>query len=345
LTNQNPASAVPDFHVVPGVVVSDILGRGRDKVMDAVREAYLLHEKGESVNPDSYFLQFPDDPKSRVIALPARIGGDVRRIGVKWISSFPRNTASGIPRASAVLVLNDYDTGYPVACLESAGISAARTAASAAIAAQVLQGYQARFPLSLSFVGAGVIARTILRYLSGALPWIERLSCFDIDQDSAGHLAAYGRQVAGTQVDRCSALEEALGADIVVFATTAAEPYVSADTRFRPDQLILHISLRDLAPQILLGANNVVDDVDHCLKAGTSPHLAEQLSGSREFVTGTLGSALGGGLRPDPGLPIIFSPFGLGILDIAVGELVLREALSQGRAIPIPGFFGETSRW
>lgn len=80
-------------------------------------------------------------------------------------------------------------------------------------------------------------------------------------------------------------------------------------------------------------------------QGGTSPHLAEQLSGSREFVTGTLGISLHGGLRPDPGLPIIFSPFGLGILDIAVGELVLREALSQGCAIPIPGFFGEMSRW
>jgi 2,3-diaminopropionate biosynthesis protein SbnB len=345
LTNRNLADIVPDFHVVPGVVVSDILGNERDAVMESVRDAYLLHEEGASVNPNSYFLRFPDDPQSRIIALPARLGGDVRRAGVKWISSFPRNTASGIPRASAVLVLNDYDSGYPVACLESAGISAARTAASASIAAQVLRGYQARVPLSLSFVGAGVIARTILQYLSGAVPSLERVSCFDIDQDSACHLAAFGRQVAGWRVDSSSALEEALGADIVVFATTAAEPYVSAGTRFRPDQLILHISLRDLAPQILLSANNVVDDVDHCLKARTSPHLAEQLSGSREFVTGTLGSALRDGLRPDPSLPIIFSPFGLGVLDIAVGELVLREALSQGRAILIPGFFGETSRW
>jgi 2,3-diaminopropionate biosynthesis protein SbnB len=345
LTNQNPASTIPNFHVVPGVVVSDILGKQRDAVMESVRDAYVLHEEGASVNPDSYFLRFPDDPQSRVIALPGRLGGDVRRVGMKWISSFPRNTASGIPRASAVLVLNDYDSGYPVACLESAGISAARTAASAAIAAQVLQGYQARAPLSLSFVGAGVIARTVLHYLSGAVPSIERLSCFDIDQDSALHLAACGRQVTGWQVGCSSALEEALGADIVVFATTAAEPYVSAGTRFRPGQLILHISLRDLAPQILLNANNVVDDVDHCLKARTSLHLAEQLFGSREFVTGTIGGALRDGLRPDASLPIIFSPFGLGILDIAVGELVLREALSQGRAIPIPGFFGETSRW
>ena len=52
--------------------------------------------------------------------------------GIKWIGSFPDNVARNVPRASAVLLLNDFETGYPFACLEAAQISAARTAASAA---------------------------------------------------------------------------------------------------------------------------------------------------------------------------------------------------------------------
>ena len=65
--------------------------------------------------------------------------------------------------------------------------------------------------------------------------------------------------------------------DLVVFATVAAEPHVQEVSWFDHHPVVLHVSLRDLAPQILLASTNVVDDVEHCLKANTSPHLAEQL--------------------------------------------------------------------
>src|SRR5262245_26130540 len=130
--------AVPPFAVITGSQVQHTL-RGRYKEVVALVEAtYRLHDAGESVNPPSYFLQFPDRPTARIIALPASIGGQVRVDGLKWVSSFPENVSAGIPRASAVLILNDRDTGYPFACLEGSIISATRTAALAACAADWL---------------------------------------------------------------------------------------------------------------------------------------------------------------------------------------------------------------
>ena len=76
--------------------------------------------------------------------------------------------------------------------------------------------------------------------------------------------------------------------DLVVFATTAGEPHVTDPSWFEHHPLVLHISLRDLGPEVVLAATNIVDDVEHCLKAQTSVHLTEQFTGSRDFLAGTL---------------------------------------------------------
>ena len=126
---------MPEFSVISGAQVQQALPGRESRSWSWSRPPTGWHGAGDSVNPPSYFLRFPDRPSARIIALPASIGGQVRVDGLKWISSFPGNVAAGIPRASAVLILNDHDTGYPFACLESSIISATRTAASAALAA------------------------------------------------------------------------------------------------------------------------------------------------------------------------------------------------------------------
>ncbi|MEU9184724.1 hypothetical protein AB0D14_09185 [Streptomyces sp. NPDC048484] len=63
--------------------------------------------------------------------------------------------------------------------------------------------------------------------------------------------------------------------DLVVFATVAGAPHITGPAWFAHNPLVLHVSLRDLSPEIILSATNVVDDVEHCLKADASPHLAE----------------------------------------------------------------------
>ncbi|WNI18866.1 2,3-diaminopropionate biosynthesis protein SbnB [Actinacidiphila sp. ITFR-21] len=331
------------FDVVSGKVAKDILDTSVDAVVALVEDAYLRHDAGRTVNPDSYFLRFPDRPDARIIALPAAIDlADERTVGIKWISSFPGNVTAGIPRASAVLVLNDGATGYPVALLEAAGISAARTAASAAVAARA---FARHLPPDgrLAVVGAGVIARTVLRYLAATGYPIEELRVLDPDQASAGSLVRFAADELGLAARPAADIEDVLGAGTVVTATTAATPYI--DRALRPGQVALNISLRDFAPEVILGAQNYFDDVEHCMKADTSPHLAEQATGGRDFVDGTLADVLNGSARPDAGRGLVFSPFGLGVLDLAVGHHVLATAREQGLSLEVPDFFGETRRW
>lgn len=332
----------PAFHVIDGKTVAQILAEDPVACIEDVRSAYLEHQAGRTLNPDSYFLRFPQAPANRIIALSASLEDEQPVSGIKWISSFPGNIQSGLQRASAVLILNDAQTGYAYACLEASRISSMRTAASAVLAARWLNRQQRKIG-RLSVIGAGFIARTILDMFVSDGWQIESLEVFDQHADSAAALVRHGtgqHRLACQVVDLASALQ----ADIVVFATTAACPYV-IDQKLRPEQILLNISLRDLGPEVIAQANNILDDVEHCLKAQTSPDLAVQRYQDRSFITGTLAQLMLGEVEVSPDRATIFSPFGLGVLDLAVGRRVYQRALEQGTALPVPQFFFESNRW
>jgi N-[(2S)-2-amino-2-carboxyethyl]-L-glutamate dehydrogenase len=340
------AMSTPAFAVIPGAQVQQALEGREAAIVDLVAATYRLHSAGDSVNPPSYFLRFPDRPSSRIIALPASIGGPVGVDGLKWISSFPENVAAGIPRASAVLILNDHDTGYPFACLEASIISATRTAAMAALAAGAMLQGRPR-PARVGFFGAGLIARYIHTFLAGAGWSFDEIGVHDLSADSAagfrGHLERSGARGRVTVRDTAEALIRS--SDLVVFATVAGEPHVSELAWFEGNPLVLHVSLRDLAPEVLLASTNIVDDVEHCLKANTSPHLAEQLTGNRDFLHGTLDDVMAGRVTVPVDRPAVFSPFGLGVLDLAVGKHVYDELAGTGELHVVDDFFHELRRY
>ncbi|MFF8725413.1 2,3-diaminopropionate biosynthesis protein SbnB [Streptomyces sp. NPDC015171] len=341
-------SRAPSFSVIPGAQVHQVLTGSEDEVVATVEAAYRLHGEALTVNPDSYFLRFPDRPSSRIIALPASVGGDVDVHGIKWISSFPENVAGGLPRASAVLVLNDAANGYPFACLESSIISAARTAASAALAADRISRARGTRPTRVGFFGTGLIARYLHTYLAATGFAFDAIGVHDLSAEHAEGFTGYLRRAAGdgTEITVHDKAEDLVRAsDLVVFATVAGEPHVTDPRWFAHHPLVLHVSLRDLSPEVILSAWNAVDDIDHCLKAGTSPHLAEQRSGNRDFVAGTLYDVLTGAITPPADRPVVFSPFGLGVLDLAVAKYVYDRVRDADQLHTVPGFFHELKRY
>ncbi|KAA8697700.1 2,3-diaminopropionate biosynthesis protein SbnB [Pseudomonas caricapapayae] len=330
------------FHVVDGEVVARLLAADPLACINDVQAAYLAHEAGRTINPDSYFLRFPEAPANRIIALPASLSGEQAVSGIKWISSFPDNIETGLQRASAVLILNDPLTGYAFACLEASRISAMRTAASAVLGARWMNRHQ-RHVGRIAFIGAGFIARTILDMFVSDGWTMDVITVFDQHEDSASALVQHAAS-RHRMNSRPSDLPTALQADVVVFATTASSPYV-LEPVFQPGQLILNISLRDLGSEVIAQANNILDDVEHCLKAQTSPDLAVQQYQDRSFITGTLAQLMTGQVELSPDRASIFSPFGLGVLDLAVGQRVYRQAVAEGSALPVPKFFFESKRW
>jgi ornithine cyclodeaminase len=80
------------------------------------------------------------------------------------------------------------------------------------------------------------------------------------------------------------------------------------------------------------------------MNADTSPHLAEKIIGNRAFVTGTLTDVMKERCKLDPTRPTIFSPFGLGVLDLAVGKWIYDRAVAANEHLNIEEFFFDLQR-
>jgi ornithine cyclodeaminase len=314
--------------------------QGREKlVLEAVQKAYEIHARGASSLPHSSFLHFPDSDKDRIICLPAYLGEDYQLAGVKWIASMPDNVARGMERASAVIILNDRVTGRPKAVMEGSIISKQRTAASAALASRVLAPGE---PDAIGFVGCGPINTAVAQFLAATWPNVRRFMAFDLDPSRADVLGeALHAQIPGVHFTIAPSLQALLGScPMVAFATTAIKPYLDDLDACPAGATILHVSLRDLSADAILSNHNVVDDLDHVNRAATSIHLASERVGNTDFIHSSLGDLLLGNAQ----LPerderkIIFSPFGLGVLDLAVADLAQDKIARSGSGTIVESF-------
>lgn len=321
--------------------VDALLTSAESEVIERVAEAYRSHERGETSLPHSIFLRFPGDDTNRIIGLPAFLDGPTPTAGMKWIASFPGNLERGMSRASAAMILNSCDTGRPEAFLEASIISARRTAASAALAARELTaGGPAVAEAGL--IGCGLINLETARFLRTALPSVERFVVFDLADERARRFTeVLMERFPGVTAEVAGSMEEVLGrCRLTAFATTAIRPHVDDLSVCPAGATILHTSLRDLTANAILSADNVVDDVDHVNREGTSIDLACRETGSTDFVRCTLGRLLEGGApaKRDPEAVTVFSPFGLGILDLAVARFALDRAVEERRGTVLENF-------
>lgn len=326
--------------LVIGAAEVEVALQGREQdVLDAVQKAYETHSRGASSLPHSSFLRFPDSDKDRIICLPAYLGGDYRLAGVKWIASMPDNVGRGMERASAVMILNDRVTGRPKAMVEGSIISKQRTAASAALASKVLA---AQAPETIGFVGCGPINTAVAQFLAKTWPNADRLMAFDLDPARA---RAFGQRLLAQRPDAkfrvATSLQDLLSeCPMVAFGTTAITPYVDDLDTCPAGATILHVSLRDLSASTILSNHNIVDDLDHVNRAATSIHLASRQEGHTDFVHASLGDILLGkaNLPERDDRKFIFTPFGLGILDLAVADLVLNTLAKEGGGTLVKSF-------
>ncbi len=314
--------------------VSTIIDTLYPAIFSAIEKAYLLLGEGEALNPSSLLIWYNKNQKKRVIALPAYIGGEFKRPGLKWIASCPENIEKGLPRASALLILNDEQTGFPIAILEASKISAVRTVLSAIL---VLKYFRPNLSISsMALIGVGNIARHFLHSLHHLNWTVKTIYLYDHAKQQLQNFKHEFPQYTFIVVDTPELAIES--SEVTLLATTSTIPTLF-HLNLKPNSLILNLSLRDLSPEIILKANNIVDEIEHVLSSDTSISLAYEVNKNLSFINGTIFQLLSGLMHLDLIKPTIVSPMGLGVLDVMVGEVIYQFAQQHNIGSKIHDFF------
>jgi ornithine cyclodeaminase len=300
--------------------------------VEALRGALALHAEGKTAQPLKPYLRWRENGHiaDRIIAMPGYVGGETAMAGIKWIGSKHDNpSVRGIERASAVIVLNDPETHFPVAIMEGGEVSGQRTAGVTVLAAE----YLARSDFgAVALIGCGFIGRLHALGLLESFASVRSLHLFDLDERAARALADELSERVDVTV--CSSAEEAVRAgELVVPCTVADTPYIELDW-IAPGTFVSNISIMDVRPEAYLGVDKLlVDDWDQANREKkTINQLVLEGKLSREALHGELGDVVRGARpgREDPDERIMLNPMGMAIEDVACAAAVYRQARERG---------------
>jgi len=183
-----------------------------DRIIVAIET--MFREKGEGRTEMPPKPGIHPRPDSFIHAMPAYIPS-LHSAGMKWVSGFPENIAKGLPYISGLIVLNDPDTGLPVAVMDCTWITAKRTGAATAVAAKYLARPDSR---TIGILGCGVQGRSNLEALRVLFP-VERVMAYDVRADARDLFAKEMAAKFGVDVRPAGSPREAVsGCDVVVTA-------------------------------------------------------------------------------------------------------------------------------
>ena len=312
-------------------------GLDMSAAMGDVEEVYRLHVTGDCVLPGKIVLHWgddsPEEKETHINVMPGYLGGRLDVAGLKVIASFVHNPmARGLPRASALVVLHDTETGLPLSVMDGTLISAVRTGAATGVAAKYLARTDVR---RVGLIGTGVQNRTQLMALQVARPDLRRVAVFDLRRDSAEAFSAEMAQRLGLEVTVAGSAEQAVrGAGIVVTATTTIKPIVR-DGWLAQGSFYAHVSGYECEYDVIRRAGKVVVDdweqVKHRMASTVALMWHDGLFADEDLYA-ELGEVVVGqkpGREQDSEV-IVFSPIGMGLYDIAVADRIYGTALRQG---------------
>lgn len=348
--------------------------KNMDQCVEAMEDLLVTLNKGDyvmaGVNHNSHGAQviFPDDPQfegmpknaddRRFMAMPAYLGGKYQMAGMKWYGSNCENKASGLPRSILMMMLNDKDTGAPLALMSANLVSCYRTGAIPGVGAKYLARKDSE---TVTIIGPGVMGRTCLLAFLSVCP---KITTVKVKGRRLRSLHAFEEFVKKEcpqiqQVIVCDSMEEAVkDSDIICVTSTAPVkeidfPYIAEDWVKKGALICLPSAARFDDDFLINRCKKVVDnyklyeawaeefpypsyEMVQIIGSKFTDYLHEGRIQREDIVDiADIINKKHPGRESDDEI-IVYSVGGMPVEDIAWGGTVYRNALKEGIGVELP---------
>lgn len=348
--------------------------KNMDQCVEAMEDLLVTLNKGDyvmaGVNHNSHGAQviFPDDPQfegmpknaddRRFMAMPAYLGGKYQMAGMKWYGSNCENKASGLPRSILMMMLNDKDTGAPLALMSANLVSCYRTGAIPGVGAKYLARKDSE---TVTIIGPGVMGRTCLLAFLSVCPKITTVKVKGRGQRSLHAFEEFVKKECPQiqQVIVCDSMEEAVkDSDIICVTSTAPVkeidfPYIAEDWVKKGALICLPSAARFDDDFLINRCKKVVDnyklyeawaeefpypsyEMVQIIASKFTDYLHEGRIQREDIVDiADIINKKHPGRESDDEI-IVYSVGGMPVEDIAWGGTVYRNALKEGIGVELP---------
>lgn len=297
--------------------------------------AVAFREKGEGRTQMPPKMDIHPLPDCFIHSMPAFVPA-MGAAGLKWISGFPTNREKNLPNITGLLILNDPDTGVPVAVMDASWITAERTGGATALAARHLAR---RSSAVLAILGCGVQGRSNLRSLRVVLPELRKVRAYDIHPErTASYISEMSRVYPQVEFLATTSPRDAVsGADVIVTAgPILREPRPVIEWAWlKPGAFLCPLDYGSyVKPTVFRKADKfLTDDSTQILDPRSACYFPEMPP-----LYGDLGEVVAGlkAGRERDAETIVCANLGLAIDDVVVGLEVLRRARAGRRGVRLP---------
>ena len=297
------------------------------EIVMAVEKAMIMYEKNEFYMPQRMHLDYGSNA---LLLMPCFTP---ESIATKLVSVFPGNRDKGKPVINGVVILNDAETGEPIAMLNGAKLTAVRTGAVGGVGVRYITGPEIT---TAGIVGIGVQGFHQAIYTC-AVRKIQKIFVYDLDPDCMDNFTEqFNFYYPRIKVHRTDRIEEMMEqTDLIITTTPSKTPVIPDDEKLVARKKFIGIGsykpdMREFPESLFRSLQQLFVDTDHALHE--TGDLIDPLKNgwiSKEQII-TTGKLVLGEVKADLNRTNLFKSVGMALFDLVVSDYIYQKAREHG---------------